>query len=48
MKKALVTYIILLGGLFFTSCLKPNGVHISMRLFLKATTGIKKDIGTAD
>jgi hypothetical protein len=48
MKKALFTYIILFGGLLLSSCVKHTGMRITMDMFLKATTGIRKDVGTAD
>ncbi|MBD1386450.1 hypothetical protein IDJ75_14285 [Mucilaginibacter rigui] len=48
MKKALFAYLILFGGLLLSSCVKQNGVRITMDIFLKATTGVRKDIGTAD
>jgi hypothetical protein len=48
MKKALFTYMIFLGGLLSTVYPKHTGTRMTMDLFLKATSGIRKDIGTAD
>lgn len=48
MKKTVLAYVIFLGGLLITSCVKPTGMRITMDIFLKATTGIRKDVGTAD
>ncbi len=48
MKKTVLAYVVLLGGLLVSSCVKPANVRITMDMFLKATTGIRKDIGTAD
>jgi hypothetical protein len=48
MKKTLFAYLVLFGGLLLSSCVKQNGVRLTMDIFLKSTTGIKKDIGTAD
>ncbi len=48
MKKRLLTYVFLLGGLLLSSCVKTKNMRITMDMFLKSTSGIKKDIGTAD
>jgi hypothetical protein len=48
MKKTIIIYVMFLGGLFFTSCAKKSNVRITMDILLKATSGIRKDIGTAD
>ncbi|QXV64088.1 hypothetical protein INP83_13390 [Mucilaginibacter sp. 21P] len=48
MKKTLLGYILLLCGMFLSSCIKQTSVRTSMDVLLKATIGIRKDIGTAD
>ncbi|WP_162499868.1 hypothetical protein [Mucilaginibacter terrigena] len=48
MKKNVFAYLVLISGLLLSSCVKQNSVRITMDIFLKATTGIRKDIGTAD
>ena len=47
MKKAVLGYVFLLG-LLISSCVKPNNMRTTIDMFLKATTGIRKDVGTAD
>ncbi|MET3979543.1 hypothetical protein ABIB62_002128 [Mucilaginibacter sp. UYP25] len=48
MKKTVLAYVFLLSGILISSCVKPTSMRITMDMFLKATTGIRKDIGTAD
>ena len=48
MKKTVFGYILLLSGIFLTSCIKHTSVRTGMDVLLKATIGIRKDIGTAD
>ncbi|OJW16996.1 MAG: hypothetical protein C0154_01395 [Mucilaginibacter sp.] len=48
MKKIVLGYLLLVGGLLFSSCIKQNNLHSSMVALLKAGVGMRKDIGTAD
>ncbi|MBB3967957.1 hypothetical protein [Mucilaginibacter phyllosphaerae] len=48
MRKNIIAYLVLLGGLLLTSCVKQQSARITLDVFLKATTGARKDIGTAD
>ncbi|MCO5934519.1 hypothetical protein NAF17_03110 [Mucilaginibacter sp. RB4R14] len=48
MKKIALAYVVILSGLLVSGSVKPTNIRIAMNMFLKATTGIRKDIGTAD
>ncbi|WP_158596563.1 hypothetical protein [Mucilaginibacter phyllosphaerae] len=48
MKKNTFKYLVLLAGLLLSSCVKQSSVRITMDTFFKSTTGVRKDIGTAD
>jgi hypothetical protein len=48
MKRNLLAYIVLISGVLLSSCVKQTSMRTTMDIFLKATTGVRKDIGTAD